>query len=398
MKLTDNQCRQAKPRERPWNLTDGQGLFLLVKPNGSKLWRQDYAFNGKRQTANFGPYPDISLARARDLRDELKRKIESRIDPAAKPGDSRPTFEAVAREWFKAKLPGWKTSYSRRIWKRIEDDILPALGDTAIADIKPKAVLEPLKAIEARDATYTARRIHQMVRSIFEFAIASEHIELNPAASLGIVLKPVPKGNNRSALKEAELPEFFVRLTKTPMEESTRLGLKAVAHTFVRTDEIRFGKWSEFDFKKDVWTIPADRMKMKREFKVPLSQQAKAIFLRLRELANGSEWVLPGPYPKKPVSENCLLFALYRCGYHGRATVHGFRATASTILNESESPVWDGQAIEHQLAHAPDDAIRSAYDRGERWTTRVSMMQWYSDLLGKHEKAGLANDLSDLLA
>lgn len=398
MKLTDTLCRQAKPAAKARNLTDGHGLFLLVKPNGSKLWRQDYAFDGSRRTAAFGSYPDVSLAQARDKRDDLKQAIREGRNPIAKAADARPTFEQVAREWFKVNEDKWEPSYSTRFWARMKGDIFPAIGSKPIADIKPPMVLSALRPIEEREAVYTARRAHQFVNVVFRYAIASGLIEFNPAADLHAALKPVPPEKHRAALKENELPEFFRRLHSTPMDEATRLGLKAVAHTFVRTAEIRFAKWPEFDFEKDLWVIPAPRMKMKRELKVPLSREAKAIFLQLRELAKGSEWVLPGPLRHKPVSENCLLFALYRAGYHGRATVHGFRATASTILNESELPVWDSVAIEQQLAHAPDDAIRAAYDRGERWRTRVAMMQWYSGLLDKHEKAGLANDLSDLLA
>ncbi|PTE12132.1 tyrosine-type recombinase/integrase [Mesorhizobium helmanticense] len=397
MKLTDTQCRGAKAREKPWNLTDGHGLFLLVKPNGSKLWRCDFAFNGKRSTANFGPYPDTSLAGARELRDDLKRKVKAGINPVTKVEESRPTFEQIAREWFKTNEAKWKPSYSTRFWKRIEVDIFPAFGGTAIAEVKPPVVLTALRMVEEREAIYTARRVHQFVSVVFKYAIAAGLAERNPAADLHGALKPVPKEKHRSALKETELPTFFARLAGTPMDEATRLGLKAVAHVFVRTAEIRFAKWPEFDFDRDIWTIPALRMKMKRELRVPLSRQAKAVFLRLRELANGAEWVLPGPYRLKPISENCLLYALYRCGYHGRATVHGFRSTFSTIANESETPAWDRDAIEHQLAHAPDDAIRATYDRGERWQTRTRMMQWYSDLLDKHEKVGEANDLTDLL-
>jgi integrase len=400
LKLTDWQCRIAKPRERAFNLTDGGGFFLQVKPNGSKLWRCDYAFGGKRATANFGPYPITSLVQARHRRNEFKDKIRAGIDPRAKLDDDRPKFDAVAREWFMVNKSKWEPSYSTRVWSRIEDDILPVLGPKAIADIKPPEVLAVLRKVESRDgqSIYTARRLHQFVSTVFKFAIAGGLVEINPAANLHPALKPVPRGKHRAALKEAELPEFFRRLHGTPMDESTRLGLKAVAHVFVRTDEIRFAKWSEFDWGKDVWTIPAERMKMRRELRVPLSRQSRAIFQRLRELADGSELVLPGPYRHKPVSANCLLFALYRAGFHGRATVHGFRSTASTILNESEDPAWDRDAIEHQLAHAPDDAIRAAYDRGERWQTRVRMMQFYSDLLDGHEKRGLATrNLADLL-
>ena len=394
MALSDAACRNAKPREKAYKIADGGGLYLFISPSGGKLWRQDYAHEGKRRTASFGKYPAVGLARARDERDKIKAALAEGLDPNAK-APSGPTFEEVARAWYAANLPKWKTSYSARFWRQIESDILTGIGSTPIVDIEAPKVLELLRAIESRDAIYTARRIHQMVSTIFRFAIAGGLTKFNPAADLHVALKPVPKEKHRAALKEGELPDFFRRLAKYDGERQTALALKAVAHTFVRTNEIRFAKWSEFD--GNTWRIPADRMKMGREHLVPLSRQARAIFDELRELADGSEWVLPGAYRVKPISENTLLYAVYRMGLHSRASVHGLRATASTILNESEQPIWDRDGIEHQLAHAPDDAIRAAYNRGERWQMRVRMMQWYSDLLDKHEKAGIANDLAGLL-
>ncbi|MBN9074865.1 MAG: hypothetical protein BGN87_22605 [Rhizobiales bacterium 65-79] len=393
MKLTDVQCRNAKPRERPYNLTDGHGLFLLVKPNGSKLWRQDHAFQGKRRTANFGPYPATTLAQARDMRDELKQAISEGRDPSAKPEDARPTFEKIAREWFSANVSKWKTSYSARFWRQIERDVFTVVGSKAIADIEPLQILESLRAIEGRDAVYTARRIHQMVNQICKFAVVSGHIKHNPAADLHVALKPVPREKHRAALKETDLPKFLMKLGNYNGERQTMLALRVVAHTFVRTNEIRFAKWREFE--GDMWRISAERMKMGREHLVPLSRQASALFGQLRMIAGESEWVLPGPRSGKPISENTLLYALYRLGYHSRASVHGFRATASTILNESG--LWRPDVIERQLAHVPEDQIRAAYNRGTFWDERVRMMQWYSDLLDKHEKAGIARDFSDLL-
>lgn len=396
MKLTDNLCRQAKPKAKPWNLTDGHGLFLIVRPNGSKLWRQDYQFGGTRRTASHGPYPQTGLAQARDKADKLREQIRAGIDPAGKPEqprDDRPTFEQVARDWFRTKESGWKTSYGQRIWNRVADDVLPDLGPKPIADIEPPMVLAVLRKIEGREAVYTARRIHQMVSQIFKVAIAGGITKFNPAGDLHVALKPVPKAKHRAALKEGELPAFFSKLSAYDGERQTAVALKLVAHTFVRTAELRFATWRELE--GDVWRIPAERMKMGREHLVPLSRQAKALFDELRGLAASSQLVLPGVDGKKPISENTMLFAMYRMGYRSRATVHGLRATASTVLNESE--LWDRDAIEIQLAHAPDDAIRAAYNRGERWQTRVKMMQWWSDRLDAHEKAGLARDLSDLL-
>lgn len=399
MKLTDTVCRTAKPKAKAYNLTDGAGLALQIRPAGGKLWLQDYKAGGKRNTASFGPYPNVTLAEAREKSRELKELIASGVDPRAikaqAPIDNRATFEQVARDWFRTKESGWKTSYSLRIWSRVADDILPDLGKKAIEDIDPPTVLAVLRKIEGREAVYKARRLHQMTSQIFRFAIAGGIIKLNPAADLHVALKPIPKAKHRAALKEAELPAFLARVERYDGERQTAVAIKLVAHTFVRTAEIRLAKWGELE--GDVWRIPAERMKMGREHLVPLTRQAKALFEELRSLAKGSEWMLPGPRTGQPISENTLLFAMYRMGYRSRATVHGLRATASTILNESEDPVWDRDGIEHQLAHAPDDAIRAAYNRGQRWEQRVRMMQWWSDRLDTHEKAGLVSDLSDLL-
>jgi len=393
MPLSDVVCRNTRPAEKAKKLVDGKGLYLYVAPSGGKLWRCDYAFAGKRRTASFGKYPAVSLAQARGKRDDLKQAIAEGRDPAT-PESRGATFEELAREWFKANETKWETSYSDRIWRRVEREVFPTLGPKGVAEIEPREILAVLRSVENREAIYSARRIHQMVSQVFKYAIVSGHLKHNPAADLNVALKAVPKAKGRAALTAADLPEFFKKLRATPMEESTRFGLLAVAHAFVRTNEIRFAKWGEFDFERAIWTIPAPRMKMKRELRVPLSRQAAAIFLRLRELAGSSEWVLPGVHGR-PVSENCLIYALYRVGYHSRATVHGFRATASTILNESE--LFDPLAIEHQLAHAPNDAIRAAYDRGERWDSRVKMMQWYSDLLEGYERDAVRNDFADLL-
>lgn len=400
MPLTDSECRHAKPGTKARKLTDGSGLYLFVTPAGGKFFRFDFAFEGKRKTAGFGKYPRLTLAQARERREAYKQALSEGRDPTAQVADDRPKFDEVARDWYRTKESTWKTSYGRRIWSRIEADVLPEIGSKAVADIDPPMVLGALRKIEDRDATYTARRIHQMVSLIFKFAIASGIIKLNPAANLHVALKAVPRPVHRAALEESELPEFFARLHRYAGERQTAVALKLVAHTFVRTAEIRFGRWSELE--GDLWRIPAERMKMGREHIVPLSLQSKALFAELRRFAGSSEWMLPGPRTGKPISENTLLYSLYRMGYRSRATTHGLRATASTILNESENPVWDRDAIEIALAHAPDDKIRAAYNRGERWQMRVRMAQWYSDLLDKHEKAGLAKfarlDLSDLLA
>lgn len=379
MPLTDSACRNAKPQDKPYKLTDGAGLYLLVQVNGSRLWRFDFAHAGKRKTAALGKYPVVSLADARLHRERMKEALRDGRDPTDKRAEGV-TFGVVARDWFAANKSKWKTSYSARFWSRIEDDILPTLGGRELVSIEAPEVLALLRSIEDRDAIYTAKRICEMVSTIYRYAIAEGHTKFNPAADLKPALKPMPKREHRAKLIEKELPEFFKRL-RTSGTGATQTALELVAHTFVRPNEIRFGRWSEID--GDVWTIPAERMKMGKTHLVPLTPQVQKLLARLRDLSNGSEWLLPGrDSAKKPVSENAMLYFLYDLGYHKKATVHGFRGTASTALNECG--LWQSDWIERQLAHVPMDKVRSAYNAAEWWPQRVRMMRWWSDRLERY--------------
>lgn len=392
MNLSDVACRNAKPSDRPQKLTDGKGLYLFVTPSGSKLWRVDYSHAGKRKTASLGKYPRVGLAEARAQRDKIRAALEEGRDPSLEVIEH--TLESVARQWYATNLPRWKTNYSTRFWRQVERDILSTLGTKRIDKIEPIEILDALRAIEGREAVYTAHRIHRMVNLIFKFAVVSGLIKHNPAADLHVALKPTPKEKHRAALRLGDLPDFFRRLNVYDGERQTAQAIRAIVHTFVRTNEIRFARWNEFD--GDVWRIPGERMKMGKEHIVPLSRQAREVFRELRELARGSEWVLPGStLVSKPISENTMLYALYRMGLHGRSTIHGFRSTASTILNESG--LFQADAIERQLAHVPANQVRSAYNAALYLGERVRMMQWYSDLLDKQEGEGCKGNLSELL-
>lgn len=394
MPLTDAACRTAKPSEKAYKISDGGGLYLFVQPSGSRLWRMDYAFDTKRRTAALGKYPATSLAEARAERERIKALLRADTDPSAKP-DSL-LFGVVAHNWFDANKAKWKTSYSARFWKRIEQDILPTLGDRPLTEIEAPEVLALLRAIEAREAIYTAKRICEMVSSIFRFAISEGHTRYNPAADLKPALKPLPKREHRAKLEESDLPEFFRHLRAYRGDDITKLAIELVLHTFVRTNEIRFGRWDEID--GDVWTIPGDRMKMGKTHLVPLTPQSQSILARMKELSRGSEWIFPGRDSiRKPASENALIYSMRNMGYGPgspkHATIHGFRATASTALNESG--LWHSDWIERQLAHVPGDKVRSAYNAAEWWDKRVALMQWWSDRLDGY--AASKTDLSNLL-
>lgn len=380
MSLTDAACRAAKPAEKPRKLSDSGGLYLFVSPSGTKTWRLDYAFQGKRKTASLGRYPGVKLVEAREERDRMKAEVAAGRDPMQR---YNITFEKVARDWFAANRSKWKSSYSERFWRRIEQDILTSLGDRVVSEVQPQEILKLLREIEERDAIYTAKRICQMVSTIYRFAISEGHASSNPAENLMSALKPLPKREHRAALAESDLPEFFRRLRAYDGDETTKLGLAIVMHTFVRTNEIRYATWSEID--GDVWRIEGDRMKMGKTHLIPLSRQVQELLAQLRELTGHTPWLLPGrDSNRKPVSENTLLYALRNMGYHRTATVHGFRGTASTILNESGK--WNSDWIERQLAHVPKDQVRSAYNAAQWMDQRREMMQWYSDLLERNAK------------
>ncbi|UVK46834.1 tyrosine-type recombinase/integrase [Mesorhizobium sp. AR07] len=389
MALTDTACRNAKPAEKDYKLSDSGRLYLFVKTTGSKLWRMNYSFEGKQKTLSIGVYPGVTLLAARTTRDEAKATLAAGKDPMRDHivADDR-KFRTVAKAWFNGRASGWVSSYSDRIWSRIEDDVLPAIGDKDVAEIEPSEVLALLRTIEDRGALEMAKRVRQTVSGIFRWAVADNKAKIDPAAPLRDAMKRAPRQKHRAALREEALPEFFKKLHAYDGEKQTALGIEFVAHTFVRTAEFRYAKWEEF--KGDTWRIPGERMKMKKEHIVPLTSHVQGLLEKLREESNGSEWVFPGVEGYKPISENTLLFALYRMGYRSRATIHGFRTTASTVLNESG--LFRPDAIERQLSHVPLDEVRSAYNAALYLPERIRMMDFYSKFLLAKD-----TDLTDLL-
>ncbi|GLK84654.1 tyrosine-type recombinase/integrase [Ancylobacter defluvii] len=394
MALTDVKCRGTKPTEKTQKLSDGGGLFLQVNPNGSKLWRCAYRWDGKQRLAAFGRYPEASLADARQKRADLKALLASGIDPskATTPLPVEHPFKQVTELWFKANEARWEPSYSTRLWARLRDDAIPDLGEKDVKAITPQEVLATLRKIEERNAIEMAKRVRFAISSVFKYAIAEGWCSLDPTTSLASALKAAPEPKRRAALNAKELPTFLARLSHYPGRQ-TALALKLVAHTFVRSAEIRFATWDEFD--GETWNIPGSRMKMGLDHLVPLTTQAKGILAELKEIAAGSKWVLPGERGYKPISENTLIYSLYRMGHHSRATIHGFRATASTILNESG--LFRPDVIERQLAHVPQNEVRAAYNRALYIKERREMMAWYSDYIDAAEREGMKHDLTELL-
>ena len=400
MPLTDAACRGAKPDPsgKPRKIADAGGLLLFVSPSGGKLWRLRYRFDGKEKLLSFGAYPELKLADARGLRDKAKRALAEGRDPGAnaKAALSAPagdTFEAVAREWIKAQAVNWTPAHSARVLSRFERDAFPAIGSTAVAEVTAPQILAMLRPVEDR-APDIAGRIRMTTGAILRYAIATGRASRDPAADLRGALKPLPRVKHMARIEAGELTGFLQKLSRYDGEKQTRLAIEFVMHTFVRTNELRFGKWAEID--GDIWRIPGSRMKMGRDHIVPLTLQSLAILAQLKAIAGDSEWIVPGGRTGKPISENTMIFGLYRMGYHGRATIHGFRGLASTVLNESG--LWSVDAIEKQLAHEPTNKVRSAYNAAQLLPERKRMLEWWSDYIAAAASKKSASDLSDLLS
>lgn len=396
MPLTDIQCRNAKPKSDGTllKLADGGGLFLAVTPAGGKYWRMNYRFDGKQKLLSVGEYPATTLAVARGLLDANKKLIKAGKDPALHQGEAATggpdAFETVAREWLEAQKGSWVPEHWQRVLSRFESDVFPTIGKMRMRDIGAPKVLEILREVEKRGALDVTKRIRQSIGAVFRFGIATGRADTNPAADLVDALKVRPKVKHMAALEADDIGEFLGALQGYDGERQTRLAIELTFHTLLRTNEIRFATWSEI--KGDHWLISAERMKMSRDHKVPLTPQSRALLAELKTIAGDSEWIVPGAGREKPISQNTMIFALYRLGYHSRLTIHGFRSTGSTVLNESG--LWSPDAIERQLAHVHGDKVRSAYNRSEYWAERVKMMQWWSDYL----TAKNPNDLSALLS
>jgi len=388
MPLTDTKCRNAKGRTKPRKLSDGGGLHLLINPDGAKYWRLAYRWHGKQRTLAIGVYPAVGLMDARAARDEAKRNLAADVDPSAVKQERKraakiatdSTFEAVAREWHENWKGARSPYYAAQILRRLEADAFPAIGRRPIAALEPPELLDMLRKVEKRGVNETARRLKQLVGQIFRFAIVTGRAKRDPSVDLKDALRATGEPQRHRAMPLSELPMFLRKLECYSGEQQTKLALKLVTLTFLRTTELRAGKWSELenlDENSAVWRIPAERMKMRLEHLVPLSRQAVAVLRELRALSGGSPNIFPSPGKGDCMSSNTMLYALYRMGYHGRATTHGFRAVASTILNESN--LFNRDWIERQLAHVERNEVRRAYNAAEWMPDRRRMMQWWAD-------------------
>lgn len=389
MALTEVAVRNAKAADKPQKLADGGGMYLLVTPAGSKVWRMKYRFQKKEKSLSFGQYPSVGLAEARRRRDAAKAELSAGRDPGVTKQELKRsfdrsqgrTFDAVAREWFQHKEGSVVGTYASRIWTRIEGDLLPELGKYAIDSIEPPEVLAAIRKIEERGAIEMGRRVLNYASQIYRFAIGSGYVKRDPTLDIRGALAPKHGKKRRSWLRETDLPEFLKKLAEYDGEPLTRYALELTLHTFVRTSETRFAVWDEFEklhTAAPTWRIPAERMKMREPHLVPLTAQSVRVLDQIKELGLRSEYLFPAATRSKVISENTMIFAIYRMGYKSRATVHGFRTTASTVLNEAG---FNRDWIERQLAHVEEDEVRAAYNAAEYLPQRRKMMDWWSSYL-----------------
>ena len=394
MKLNARQVDAAKPREKAYKLADGAGLYLEVVPSGSRYWRMKYRFNGKEKRMAFGVYPAVSLAQARALRDEAKKKLAEGIDPSFAKKEEKlvrdvqlnNTFQAVALEWHGTKVSRWSEGYASDIIEAFNKDIFPYIGQQPVNDIKPLVLLNVLRRMENRGATEKAKKVRQRCSEVFRYAIVTGRAEYNPAADLTSAMSG-HESKHYPFLTVEELPEFFKALAGYTGSPLVVLAARLLILTGVRTGELRGAFWSEFDLEKAVWEIPAERMKMKRPHLVPLSTQALEIVQQLKVMSGQYPLVFPGRNdPRKTMSEASINQVFKRIGYTGRVTGHGFRHTMSTILHEEGfNTAW----IETQLAHVDKNAIRGTYNHALYLEGRREMMQWYADYIDNIGKFNL---------
>jgi integrase len=392
MPLTDTACRNAKPGERARKLADERGLYLLVNRAG-KYWRWDYRHAGKRKTMALGTYPEVPLAKAREALDEARKLLAEGVDPMAARKTAKLTrriaqansFEAVARAWWAKWGPSKTARHADYVLRRLKADLFPVIGHVPVNDLTAPTLLAAVRRIEERGAIDIAKRALQTAGQILRYAVAHGLAERNPAADVqpSDALTPRKKANY-ARIGEKELPGLLTAIEDYVGGEHTRLALKLMTLTFVRTSELIGARWSEFegrDGKAPLWRIPAERMKMKTEHLVPLSRQALAVLDELEKWRFGRELVFPGERDHaRPMSNNTLLYALYRMGYRGRMTGHGFRGVASTILHEQG---WPHEHIELQLAHQERDDVAASYNHALYLPQRAEMMQAWADYVDR---------------
>ena len=395
MPLSDTAIRNAKPGEKPRKMYDAKGLFLIVQPSGGKWWRFRYKFDDKEKTISLGTYPEVSLKKARERRDEYREDLADERDPSqtrkskkeAKKREVTDSFEAVTREWHQKQSHTWKPVYSKKILKRFEQDVFPYIGNQQIDEITAPTLLAVLRRIESRGVIDTAHRIHQNCGQVFRYAVATGKAERDPSSDLKGALTPVNVKHHSSITDPVKVGELLRAIDDFGGFYPISCALRLAPLFFVRPGELRRAEWSEFDLDKAEWRIPAEKMKMKQVHIVPLAKQATAILEELHRVTGSGRYLFPSIRTvQKPISENTINVALRRMGYtKEEMTGHGFRSMASTLLNEQG---FNRDWIERQLAHSERDNIRAAYNYAEYLPERKRMMQHWADYLDSLREGG----------
>jgi integrase len=385
MPLSDTKIRQAKPGQKQYKLFDERGLYLIVSPRGGKWWRLKYYFNRKERHVSLGTYPDVSLQKARTRRDEARAQVADGIDPAAEKkareegAVDQDTFEAIAREWLALQKPDLaESSYNKSLW--LLQQLFPTIGERPISELTPPDLLAAIRKIEDRGVNETAHRAKQKAGQVFRYAIATGRAERDPTSDLRNALAPVKGGNHAALTQPDDIAELMRAIHGYEGNIIAAKALQLAPLVFVRPGELRRMEWAEVSLKSAEWRIPAKKMKMSEEHIVPLSKQALAILKELEGVTGEGAYVFPSiRSDSRPMSENTLNAALRRLGYSkDEMTAHGFRAMASTRLNELG---WSPEVIERQLAHRERNKVRAAYNRAQHLEERRQMMQAWADYL-----------------
>jgi len=385
MALTDTRIRQLKAKDKNYKVSDGEGLNLLIRTSGTKSWQLKYRFIGKEKTLTIGTYPTISLKEARRRKNEAQLKLNQNIDPSFEKQQNKQAikklhdgkFKTIAQDWFNNQLPRWSTSYAKKTDQTLQNWIYPTLNETPVALITSLDLLNVLREMEIAGIGETTRKMKGVLENIFTFAIVEGHMDYNPAAGLQKALKAVPSVKHQRSLPEKMLGEFIHKVERDTGHPVIRLSLILLLYTNVRTADVRKAEWQDFDLKKRIWTIPADKIKMKNEHRVPLSKQSIQVLKELKGLTGHQNWICKSSNTiDKSISENAMLNLVKRIHMTKHTTVHGLRSTASTFLNEKG---FRFDVVEAQLSHTEKDKVRKAYNHAKYWDERVEMNQFWAD-------------------
>ena len=387
-KLSSAAIAAARPRRKPYKLSDGGGMYLLINPDGSRWWRLKYRVDGREKLISLGVYPAKSLKAARKDRDAAREQLAAGTDPseyrkiqkAQRRTARENTFKAVATEWFDGRSTKWAKSHSEKILGRLEKHVFPEIGSDPISKLSGPRLLEVLRKVEETSSVDTAHRARQYINSVFRYAIQTHRVQANPTPHAD-ALPALSAGKFASITDPSGVGALLRSIRSYPGGPTTRAALQLAPLLFVRPGELRSAEWREFDLDAAEWVIPADKTKMRRQHVVPLSKQAVSVLRGQHQLTGSGQYVFPSERsPRRPMSENTLNVALRSMGYtKDQMTAHGFRHMASTLLHESRK--WRSEVIEKQLAHADRNAIRAVYNAAEYLEERVEMMQWWADRL-----------------